>query len=286
MRAHEDDLGEPQMTLPNGALPAGNWISPRSRNDGARIRLFCLPHAGAGTAMYIIWKRFLPAFVEVCPVQIPGREARLAEPSITDCARLIAEMTAALAGYMDKPYVIFGHSMGALLALDLARSLRSAGLPEPSGLFVSGRNATHVPLKHGAIHQMADEEFLEALATRYGGLPQEVLDTPELMELYLPILRADMKLLENHRYEALAPLACPIAAFAGKDDRNVSAAGLEAWREHTTAEFETKWFEGGHFYLTGPSRTDLLEFLSDRLTRLASGITLSADSLQAASDAE
>jgi len=259
----------PHVALTNEASPSGNWISPRSRTDGARIRLFCLPHAGSGTAMYIIWKRFLPAVVEVCPVQIPGREARLAEPSITDCARLIAEMTSALAGYMDKPYAIFGHSMGALLALDLARSLRSAGMPEPSCLFVSGRNATHVPIKHGAIHQMPDDEFLEALATRYGGLPQEILDTPELLELYLPILRADLTLLETHRYEALAPLDCPIVALSGKDDRNVSAEGLEAWGDHTTGEFVAKWFEGGHFYLAGPSRTDLLAFLGDWLTRLA-----------------
>jgi surfactin synthase thioesterase subunit len=219
--------------------------------------------------MYSTWKRLLPGFVEVCPVQIPGREARLAEPCITDCARLIAEMTGALGGYLDKPYAIFGHSMGALLALDLARSLRSAGHPEPNGLFVSGRNATHVPMTHGSIHQMPDDEFLEALATRYGGLPQEILDTPELVELYLPILRADLTLLETHRYEALAPLDCPIAAFAGRDDRNVTAEGLEAWGEHTSGDFEVKWFDGGHFYLTAVSRTDLLQFLGERLTRLA-----------------
>jgi len=274
------------MIFADDAEPASKWISPRSRIDAARIRLFCLPHAGAGTAMYNMWKRFLPAFVEVCPVQIPGREARLGEPSITDCARLIAEITSAMSGHLDKPYAIFGHSMGALLALDLARSLRSAGLPAPSYLFVSGRNATHVPMKHGSIHQMPDDEFLEALATRYGGLPQEILETPELLELYLPILRADLTLLETHRYEALAPLDCPIAAFAGKDDRNVSAEGLDAWGEHTTAAFEMKWFAGDHFYLTGVSRTDLLQFLGERLTRLAANVGSSDESLQAASNVE
>lgn len=267
------------MKLANDGLPGGSWISPRTRTDGAGIRLFCLPHAGAGTAMYNIWKRFLPAFVEVCPVQIPGREARLAEPSYTDCALLISEMTAALSMYMDKPYAIFGHSMGALLALDLARSLRSAGYPEPSFLFVSGRNATHVPMKHGAIHQMPDGEFLTALATRYGGLPQEILDTPELLEVYLPILRADLTLLETHCYEALAPLSCPISAFSGSEDPNVSAEGLQAWAEHTTGTFEAKWFNGNHFYLSGPSRSDLLGLLSDKLTQ-----TLAAISSQVTSD--
>ena len=257
------------MTLANHALPGGSWLSSRLGTDPAsRIRLFCLPHAGAGTAMYNIWKRFLPASVEVCPIQIPGREVRLAEPSFTDCALLIAEMTTALSSHLDKPYAIFGHSMGALLALDLARSLRSANLPEPSYLFVSGRNATHVPMKHGAIHQMPDDEFLAALATRYGGLPQEILDTPELLELYLPILRADLTLLETHRYEALAPLDCPIAAFAGSDDPNVSVAGLQAWEEHTTAAFEAKWFSGDHFYLAGASRLALLQLLGDKLAQV------------------
>jgi medium-chain acyl-[acyl-carrier-protein] hydrolase len=259
------------MILANHGMSESNWVSPRSRIDGAKVRLFCLPHAGAGTAMYNIWKRFLPPTVEVCPVQIPGREVRLAEPSYTDCALLIAEMTTALAGHTNMPYAIFGHSMGSLLALDLARSFRSAGLPEPSYLFVSGRNATHVPMKHGSIHQMPDEEFLAALATRYGGLPQEILDTPELLELYLPILRADLTLLETHRYEALAPLDYPIAAFSGKDDPNVSIEGLQAWGEHTSKSFETKWFDGNHFYLTGTSRAPLLEIIGDKLTQLATG---------------
>ena len=262
------------MASTNYGLPHSNWISPRSRIDSAKVRLFCLPHAGSGTAMYNIWKRFLPPTVEICPVQIPGRETRLAEPSYTDCALLIAEMTTALAPYTNMLYAIFGHSMGSLLALDLARSLRSAGLPEPSYLFVSGRNATHVPMKHGSIHQMPDEEFLSALATRYGGLPQEILDTPELLELYLPILRADLTLLETHRYEALAPLNCPIAAFSGKDDPNVSVEGLQAWSEHTTNTFVAKWFDGNHFYLTGTSRTPLLEFISEKLSQLTTRTTI------------
>lgn len=264
------------MTLANHAVSENKWISTRTRIEGAKVRLFCLPHAGAGTALYNVWKRFLPPFVELCPIQIPGRETRLAEPSYTDCALLIAEITAALSGYMDKPYAIFGHSMGALLAFDLARSLRSAGLPDPSYLFVSGRNATHVPMKHGSMQHLADDEFLAVLADLYNGLPREILETPEFQEVYLPILRADLTLLETHRYEALAPLDCPIAAFCGKEDSNVSAEGLEAWAQHTTAAFEAKCFDGGHFYLTGPSRTDLLEFISERLTRILNSHSLQA----------
>ena len=254
------------MTLPNQTAISGPWLSSRSPDSSARIRLFCLPHAGAGASAYNIWKRFLPAFIEVCPIRIPGRETRLSEASCTDSVTLTDSITLGLSGHLDKPYAIFGHSMGALLALDLAQNMRARGLRQPSHLFVSGRNATHVPMKHGSIHKMEDEDFLAALSIRYGGLPQEILDTPELLELYLPILRADLTLLETHHYQPLGPLACPISAFCGKDDANVSRDGLEAWREHTSASFETRWFDGGHFYLSGASRAPLLRTISDQLT--------------------
>jgi surfactin synthase thioesterase subunit len=253
------------MTVTNGAPRGGAWLSP-SRNSEARVRLFCLPHAGAGTAVYHGWKRLLPSAIEVCPIQIPGRENRLSEPSHIDGEALIEEISLAMAGQLDLPYAIFGHSMGALLTLDLALRLREHGQPDPVYLFVSGRNATHVPIKHGSIHKLPDEEFLDALAVRYGGLPQEILDTPDLLELYLPILRADLTLLETHSYRQRAPLACPIAAFAGRDDRNVSEEGLLAWGEHTTGAFESRWLEGDHFYLNGPSRSLLLELIAARLT--------------------
>ena len=252
------------MALANGEGRRGLWLAP-SRNPDASVRLFCLPHAGAGTAGYHAWKRLLPAYIEVCPIQIPGRESRLAEPSYTDSECLIDDIALAMAAQLDKPYAIFGHSMGALLTLDLALRLRERGQPEPVYLFVSGRNATHVPMQHGSIHKLTDEEFLDALAIRYGGLPQEILDTPELLELYLPILRADLTLLETHVFKRREPLASPIAAFAGLEDRNVSRAGLEAWGEHTTGRFEVRWFEGGHFYFSRPSRASLLELIAYRL---------------------
>jgi surfactin synthase thioesterase subunit len=124
-------------------------------------------------------------------------------------------------------------------------------------------------MKHGAIHKMTDDEFLAALANRYGGLPREILDTPELLELYLPILRADLTLLETHRYRARGPLDCPISAFSGKDDANVSREGLAAWGDHTSAAFEVRWFDGGHFYLSGASRSTLLDMIGDRLLAAA-----------------
>lgn len=260
------------MTSSNGEGRNRLWLAP-SRNSESRVRLFCLPHAGAGSALYNGWKRLLPPTIEVSPIQIPGRESRLGEPSYIDSEALIEQIALAMRDRMDKPYAIFGHSMGALLALDLAFRLREDRQPEPIQLFVSGRNATHVPMKHGSIHKLMDDEFLDALAIRYGGLPKEILETPELLELYLPILRADLTLLETHTFRRRPPLNCPIYAFAGEEDRNVSEDGLKAWGEHTTANFEARWLAGDHFYLNGASRTPLLEKIAERLIATHSDTT-------------
>jgi surfactin synthase thioesterase subunit len=143
----------------------------------------------------------------------------------------------------------------------------------PQHLFVSGRNASHIPLGLKDLHKLPDAEFIEALDQRYGGMPKEILETPELLELYLPILRADLTLLETHDYRAKPKLECPISVFAGKEDRNVTGEKLLAWQEHTTGPFEMRWFEGDHFYLTGQSRPLLLTLLSERLTTLNSALT-------------
>lgn len=257
------------MTSANGSIGSGAWLAP-SRNPDAHARLFCLPHAGAGTAVYHGWKRLLPATIEVVPIQIPGRESRLAEPPITDAEALVEAIVLAIAGHLDKPYAIFGHSMGALLALNLALRLREHGLQEPIHLFVSGRNALHIPIR-GSIHKLTDREFLDALAVRYGGLPREIIETPEFLDLYLPILRADMTLTETFVYKKRAPLTYPLTAFSGKDDSNVSKEGLAAWQEHTTGRFESRWFDGDHFYLNGPSRAVLLDLIASRLTETGAG---------------
>lgn len=258
------------MTVAHRLPRTNTWVATQRRDDEARIRLFCLPHAGAGTAMFNLWRRILPGFIEVCPILLPGREGRLSEDSFTDSDTLIEQVTAGIADYIDRPYAIFGHSMGSLLAFELAHSLRAHGLREPSHLFLSGRNAPHLYLGQTRLHQLPDDRFLAELDARYGGLPQEVLADPELLELYLPILRADLTLLETHLHRDRHPLVCPISAFAGKQDKNVSVTGLEAWGEHTAGAFEAEWLDGGHFYLTGISKASLLERIASRLAGIDS----------------
>jgi medium-chain acyl-[acyl-carrier-protein] hydrolase len=237
---------------------AEGWLSERDVRAGARMRLFCLPHAGSGAAAYYRWKQKLEG-VDVCPVLLPGREIRLAERSIHDAVALVETLLAGISPYLDVPFAVFGHSMGALLAYEWA--LRK----EPFCLFVSGRDAAHLPFGHRELHRLDDGAFVAELRRRYGGMPDDFLADAELREVFLPILRADLRLVETYRHGAERLLDCPVMAFAGRDDTSVSDAGLTGWGELTRGEFAAKRFEGDHFYHSGAGQAELLEAIRERL---------------------
>ena len=249
-------------------LDRERWISSRDRIDGARMRLFCLPHAGSGATAYQSWRREMPSFVELCAVRLPGREIRIAERPVTDCTVLVDQMTEALAGDCDIPYAIFGHSMGAVLAYELAQSLRRHGIPQAVCLFVSGRIAAHLKLPAAPIHPLPLPSFLSELKARYEGLPKEFLQDQEMLDFYLPILRSDLQLIETYQYKNSSPLSCPIVVSGGLDDHSIGLQGLEAWRLHTSGSFAVQRYEGGHFYLSGESKAPLLRMVRETLIAL------------------
>lgn len=244
---------------------ANGWLSERDIRPGARMRLFCLPHAGSGAAAFYRWKSLLPG-VDVCPVLLPGREARLRELSVEDLRTLIAELLDSTSAYLDVPFAIFGHSMGSLIAYEWAVHLAQARLPEPACLFLSGREAAHLPLPYEPAHAMSDEAFVAELRRRYGGTPEDLLADAELREVFMPILRSDVKLVETYRHGPETMLHCPVLAFAGASDTSVSQSGLNAWGDLTTGEFATQRFAGDHFYTGGPSLVELLHVIARRLT--------------------
>ncbi|SNS47677.1 medium-chain acyl-[acyl-carrier-protein] hydrolase [Granulicella rosea] len=227
-------------------MVAGHWVSSRDMTPTARMRLFCLPHAGSGAAAFYRWKRLMPAGIDLCPVFLPGREMRLSEQPYEDASALIADLEFALQPYLDRPYAFFGHSMGALLAFELAQAFR------PEHLFVSGRIATHLPWPHRHIHALPDEELVSELGRRYGGNPQALLDDPALGEIFLPILRADLAVVESYRFRHDRTLVCPVTAYTGEADLSVSETGLSAWRQRTNGAFRSQRFAGDHFYHLGP----------------------------------
>ena len=244
---------------------ANGWLAERDIRSGARLRLFCLPHAGSGSAAFYRWKRELPATIDVCPVLLPGREGRLRENSMIDAVALAREIVAATNPYLDMPFAIFGHSMGALLAYEWTVQLAKAKLPEPVCLFVSGREGAHLPLPYPEIHRLGDKELVAELQRRYGGTPDSLLDDAELREVFLPILRADLNLVETYRHGPETVLQCQIMAFAGKDDKSVSDAGLEAWGTLTRGTFSSCRFTGDHFYTIGEGQPELLKAIAKRL---------------------
>lgn len=227
----------------------------------ARVRLFCFPHAGAGVAAYRAWRPLLPPDVELALVHLPGREARLAEPPATSMDALLDDLAPALAPHAARPYALFGHSMGALLAHETARRLLAAGHAPPARLFVSGHRAPHLPDPRGALHERPDRELLPELE-RLGGTPRELLDHPEMMALVLPVFRADLALCASRPRAPAPPLPCAITAFAGADDPVAPPASVGAWDSYGSG-FRLHVLPGGHFFVQAGAREVLRIVASD-----------------------
>jgi medium-chain acyl-[acyl-carrier-protein] hydrolase len=224
-----------------------------------------LPHAGGGVTAFRSWNEALPPWVQVCPVALPGREMRRSEPAFNDLDKLVDAIARELQHSLNVPYAVFGHSMGSLLAFEWVRRLQRDGLPMPGWLFLSGRRAPEqVTDRSLLLHGLPDAEFLEQLTSLYQGIPQEILREPELMEVFLPILRADISVVESYRFRESEPLDCPITVFAGTSDTSVNWDQLLAWKRQTRRRFAVELLPGGHFYPQKP----LLQTLSATLAGL------------------
>ncbi len=234
-------------------VPAASaWLRCRQDNPAASLRLFCFPYAGGSAAVYRNWTD-LPAEIDVCPVQLPGRDERFREPAFTRADALCDALVVALADYLDRPFAVFGHSMGAIIAYEFTRRLQARGL-SPRHLFVSGQRAPHIPLRRPQSYALPDPAFKNRLR-ELNGTPEEVLQDAELMELLLPRLRGDFELSETYACADDIPLSCPITAFGGAQDHEVSRTDIAAWRILTTSAFDTAIFPGGHFYLEQEGQT-------------------------------
>jgi surfactin synthase thioesterase subunit len=244
------------------------WLVGLGTNPDAKTRLFCFPFAGGSASAYHEWRRLLPG-LEICAVQLPGRENRVKETPVPILSELIAQLADALTPQLSgKPFGFFGHSLGGLIAFELARELRNREIALPARLIISARQAPGIPNALPKIHdQKEDEKFIEELAM-YGGLDMDLLRVPSFRRVFLPMLRADFALFENYEYQPGKPLSCPITALAGVSDEIVPPDSLAGWKDHTeaSADFELLRFEGGHFYLRDRA-DELTRVVADRLNR-------------------
>lgn len=223
------------------------WFSGLADLEPGKLALFCFPYAGGGTMMYRNWRDALPE-VAVIAARLPGRESRLGEAPMQSMATLVAALGPEIVPHLREPFAFYGHSMGAIVAFELIRWLRTNGLAMPRGLHVSAARAPQFRLNHKPGPEPDESAFLEELR-RLEGMPREVLDNPELMRVALPALRADASLYRQYRYEPGEPLPVAIHAYGGASDPNIQRDHLERWRENTAAEFSAEQFEGGHFFI-------------------------------------
>ena len=230
-----------------GAAASDRWFLVPRRVRDPRLRLFCFPFAGGSAGTFVGWPAALPGDVELWAAQLPGRATRIGDPAIGDMTLLLDHLEAAMAPALDRPFALFGHSMGAIIIFELVRRLRRQGRRLPSGLIAAGRRAPQLPPEE-PIHHLGDRQFLDEIH-RMGGTPDGVLHEPELVELVLPPLRADFRAIERWTYAPEPPLPVPLFALGGEQDLEVSRAQLEAWRAQTSHAFTAVYFPGGHFFL-------------------------------------
>lgn len=241
------------------------WTVCRTPNPAARLRLFCFAHAGGGPALFRNWADALPADVEVRPVLLPGREVRLADPMPARLDALVAQLDDALAPGLDRPYAVFGVSLGAVLGYEWARAAWARTGRPPVHLFAAARPAPQLGGGGGArMSALSDREFVAELTRRWNGIPAAVLNDPGLLDYFLPILRADVAVLEGYEYRPGPPLPCGITTLGGTADASVPRDLLLPWRDLGLGDFAVRMLAGDHFFVQS-ARDDVLAVVAAAL---------------------
>ncbi len=228
--------------------------------------MFCLPYAGGGASVYNPWSHSFPDSIELQAVQLPGRESRYNEARFTEIHETAKALADSIKPYLDRPYALFGYSMGALVAFELIRELRRRGEPLPIQLFTAAMRAPQTPPICPSLTDLPLDSFLEKMRHYYDP-PQDAWNLPELLEIILPTLRADMKMCDGYIHNLEPPFECPIHAFAGQHDRCSPPAIIREWRQQTTGDFSMDVFDGTHFFIN-TALDDLQRIVISRLENI------------------
>jgi medium-chain acyl-[acyl-carrier-protein] hydrolase len=224
-----------------------SWIK-LSKGENENFRVFCFPYSGGTAQVYRPLTNLLPDGVSVYAYELPGRGRRFGEEIPDRLAGIVEDAFLPIKGLIERPYAFFGHSLGGIIAFEMARHLRKQGHPLPRHLFVSGIRAPQVPKREEEAFSLPRQEFIDKIK-ELGGTPSEILENEEMLDIMIPVLRKDFQLYETYSYSQDAPLSIPITAFGGRGDNFVTEGDIKKWSEHTSSLFEMRMFDGDHFFI-------------------------------------
>ena len=240
------------------------WFVNYTNNNYAVTRLFCFPPAGGSASYFRTWKNKLTTKSNLFAIQLPGREKRTSESFFMNIEEIVDSIHKDILIYLDKPYVFFGHSLGALISFEVVRRLAYNKLPQPKFLILSGRAAPHLKLENiDKISCLKDESFINKIDS-FGGIPQELKANKDFLELILPRLRADFRIAETYNYQNALPIESDIIRLCGEQDKYVVKSNIDEWGKHTTGKLFKYMFPGGHFFINSFS-SDIVNIVNEAL---------------------
>jgi medium-chain acyl-[acyl-carrier-protein] hydrolase len=224
------------------------WFKLFNAINNSSIRLFCFHYGGGSASVFRKWLKDLTPIAELIAIQLPGREDRFNEPLIYDVSHVVDKLCSDMGDYLNKPFVFFGHSVGALIAFEFARLLRKKGMQQPKHFIVSGARAPQRPIERKLIHNLPDSQFIEELK-KYNGISPDVIEDKELINLFLPVIRADFSISETYKYAGEIPFDYPLTALSGVNDNTFEFSSLLGWKKQTTNIFIHYSLPGDHFFI-------------------------------------
>ena len=224
------------------------WYVTYKKNPQAILRIFCFPHSGGGASTYFPWVDKLTSSLELVSIQLPGRENRFYESLENNLDVITDELCKEFDQYNEKPFILFGHSLGALLCYEFVKSIHKFYDVLPKHMFVSAAKAPHLPFRMKKLSHLSDNELIEEISI-YGEIDKTLKENSQILSMFLPVFRSDFSIGENYFYEETPPHSFDITAFYGENDSTVREEEINAWKKHTVGHFKSISFEGGHFFI-------------------------------------
>ena len=229
-------------------MSKNNWFLTPQARPNAKMRIICFPYAGGNASTFSHWASQLPDDIELVAAQYPGRTSRIFEPMHNKMDDLVADLITAIPKYLDKPYILFGHSLGSRVAFELMYQINMLSMPKPKHFIASGSRGPQYLSSNGSIYHLKDEEFINE-SRGLNGTPQAVLDNKELMDLFLPMLKADFEIADKYCYNKNETFNCPISVLGGEEDFDISLSKLNGWGDHFTTDVDIHMLPGNHFFI-------------------------------------